>query len=123
MAKEGPVDDIKPFENVKISLGPGGRRHFKIFSRMMPVPLRVRSEAEKLGGSGRMLFSQGVLRPNMENCDKFIQLGAKDVFSTYCANRENEKIFIEENTYITVEADRELNISFQCIFGKGIFSI
>ena len=86
---------------------------------MQLVPLRIRIELEENTPAGRIMFSQGILRPTIENCDKTVLLREKDVFAVYSSNRENEKFFIEEHIYIGIEVNRDAKLTFQCTFGKG----
>lgn len=119
LSKEGPVDEVRPYEDTKVSLGAGTKRHFCIQSKMQNVPLRIRVDVNKGVGGGRMMFSQGIQRPTLENCDKSIPLLLKSVFGSYSSNREGEKVFAEDSIFISIESEKDLALVFQCAFGKG----
>ncbi len=120
LAKETPVEEVQPGEDKKVTMDADTRRHFKIYSRMQSVPLKLSIEIWKGVGSARFLFSQGVQRPNSENSDKAIPLKTREVMATYGGGgREGEKATFDDWVFFTIEADRPAVLAFQCVFGKG----
>jgi len=116
LSKEEPIEDIVPLEIYKVSMRGGSKKNYAIDSRMRPTPLKIHIEIDK-EGSGRILFSQGIIRPNITNCDKLITLRSKEILRTYNSNKN--AMFTEKNIYITIEADKEIVLTFQCAFGLG----
>ena len=123
IGREVLIKEISEFTNCEVTMKTGDYKYFRLYSKIKPIPLRIHIEVEKGVNQGRLLLSQGILRPTIKNCDKCIPLHSKEIITTYTSSRGEEKLFTRENIYITIEADKDLSIIFQCAFGRGILSI
>jgi len=117
LLKDDMVISIKPFEYYKAVIKQRECKQYKVYSRTQPTPMKI--HAEIVNGTGQILLSQEILRPTTTNCDKAIQLIRKRATGIYMSIREEERSFINENIYITIEAYSALTLYFQCAFGIG----
>ena len=69
------------------------------------------------------MFSQKITRPTLDNYDKLISLLGENITDSFVpiANKENR--FLDEDIYITVEEDKDILLSFCCVFGNGIIPV
>jgi len=117
LANEVTIENIHIHENYRMRIGTGMKRQFKLWSKLKTIPLRIKITMEK--GIGKLMFSQENSRPTLDNYDKLVPLLGKDLIESYTPNKEAENRFVEDNIYITIEADKEIFLIFQCVFGNG----
>jgi len=122
LADETPIKDIKPDREIPIELLAGRKSLFKLSVRRHPIPLKIRIAIQKGISGGHILFSNRLPRPTISNCDKCIVLKSKEVFGTYVGTKSQENLFMDDYVFITIEAEKDLTCSFQCVFGRRIFS-
>ena len=123
MAKDIIIKTIEEFEICEVIMKAGTRLQYRIESKKRYDPLRIRISVIE-GVKGGMLFiSQTILRPTSINCDKIVELNSHEIVLIYHSGRECDMLFIHENIYITIEAQNDIELTFQCVFGKSNFPL
>lgn len=117
LAREVSIESIRIHENYRVHIGTNTKKQFKLWAKMKSIPLRMKVTMER--GVGKLMFSQENSRPSLENYDKLVPLLGKDLIESYVPNKEIENRFVEDNVYMTIEADKETALTFQCVFGNG----
>jgi len=121
MTSEIAIKDIEEFAEHEICMEKSAKKQYRIQAKKRASPLRIRVIIEEGIKGGEIFLSQGIPRPTIKNCDESILLTSKEVIGRYFPNRERDIFFTSESIYITIEAYKDISLSFQCVFGKGTF--
>lgn len=115
-----PVKLLTPQTKEFVILPGGMKSHFKINTQDEKVPLKVKIKISQGIGYGFLSISQKNERPDRDNCDKIIRLTSKDMPVVFSGLKTFDKSFATEYVYITFEAEKDINLCFECCFGFGI---
>jgi len=118
--REAPINEITPKESYRVKLEPATRQHFRIESKLEPIPLKICIEMDKGVKGGKIYISQMIMRPLASNSDKTIVLSDANIISSYTPSMHKKLVFTDRNIFITFEADKAIVLKFQCVFGRCI---
>ena len=121
LAREPDIETVKEYTNYDASLLQKKKRNYKIKCYMEIIPLKIYIKIRKSTGSGKIMFSQFIQRPIIDNCDKSIIIGKEDLIAIYDLTDEKLKKFNKEFIYFTIETEKTVILTFQCVFGKSNF--
>ncbi len=119
LAEEAPVRNLPTETPTKVDLEAGKKCHFRVWAKRRPLPFKALVNLTKGAGFGEVLVSHWITRPNSMNCDKAIPLGAKEVFVTYVGPKTGDTCFAADYVFLTLEAERELQLTLECNFGRS----
>jgi len=123
LATENSLMQLEPFVKDCVSLGPGLSYYYSLPAKMKLVPLKIHIMITQGVGFAEVYISQRIPRPNIHNCDKDFKLDKKDIFTTFYGSQENDQVFVYDNLFLTIKAERELSVVFEYCYGKSIFLI
>eukprot|EP00826_Nyctotherus_ovalis_P009754 TRINITY_DN12580_c0_g1_i1.p1 TRINITY_DN12580_c0_g1~~TRINITY_DN12580_c0_g1_i1.p1 ORF type:complete len:281 (-),score=31.44 TRINITY_DN12580_c0_g1_i1:578-1420(-) len=123
MMREIVIKGIEEFADYEVSMEKGSRKQYHITAKKRASPLRIHIVMEHGIRGGEFFFSQCIPRPTISNCDKSVPLASKEVIARYFPNKEHDIFFTRESIYITIEAYKDIALTFQCVFGKGILAL
>ena len=120
LSNEAALVSLEPLVKDKLTISSGLNYYYQLPAKLNELPLRFHAKVAAGRGMGELYLSQRIPRPNRNNCDKLVPLDRRDVYSSFYGAQENDKYFVSDYIFITIQADCELSVTFEYGFGKGI---
>jgi len=113
-----PIKMLAANSEQEISLNPGLRCHYKVYSKDQPGPLRIQIVLDQGINSTYISLSESLERPNRNKNDKVFMVANNHSPLTYGGEKESIKFFQSKYIYITVECEKECFGVMKVSFGK-----